>query len=231
MNYYPFHIGDWISHTAHLDELQELAYFRILNCYYLNESLPYKSPDDVAKRIRMAKMPSVVESVLTEFFTKTEDGYIQNRVEEEIAKFKEKSEKMKRNANKRWNANAEQKQSNGKAKGMLTNNQEPIPNTQEPKRGVADAPARFSKPEQIDVQEYFLSIGMDGMEAFREAKKFVNHYGSVGWVVGKNKPMKDWQASARGWKSRQEEFKNENTKRDNISTDSEGWSAGIEIPR
>lgn len=33
----------------------------------------------------------------------------------------------------------------------------------------------------------------------KEARKFYNYFRSVGWKVGKNKPMEDWEAAARNW--------------------------------
>ena len=33
----------------------------------------------------------------------------------------------------------------------------------------------------------------------KEAKKFFNYFQSVGWKVGKNKPMEDWHAAAHNW--------------------------------
>ena len=37
MNYYPFHIGDYASHTRHLTLMEDLAYRRLLDLYYLHE--------------------------------------------------------------------------------------------------------------------------------------------------------------------------------------------------
>ena len=35
MNYYPFHVGDYIAHTAHLHPLEDIAYRRMLDLYYM----------------------------------------------------------------------------------------------------------------------------------------------------------------------------------------------------
>lgn len=32
-----------------------------------------------------------------------------------------------------------------------------------------------------------------------DATDFCDYYASVGWTVGRNKPMKDWRAAARRW--------------------------------
>jgi len=42
--------------------------------------------------------------------------------------------------------------------------------------------------------------------------KFLNHYESKGWMIGKSK-MKSWQAAARGWHIRESEGKADNRKR------------------
>lgn len=51
----------------------------------------------------------------------------------------------------------------------------------------------FQKPSLEDVRDYckFRCNSVD-------ADKFINHYESNGWMVGKNK-MKDWQAAVRTW--------------------------------
>ncbi|MCP4984979.1 MAG: YdaU family protein, partial [Colwellia sp.] len=38
MHYYQFNIGDYTSHTSHLDPLEDIAYRRMLDWVYLHES-------------------------------------------------------------------------------------------------------------------------------------------------------------------------------------------------
>ncbi len=54
--------------------------------------------------------------------------------------------------------------------------------------------SRFIKPTPAEVEAYAGSIGyeLDGGE-------FCDFYASKGWMVGKS-PMRDWQASVRTWK-------------------------------
>ena len=40
MIYYPFHIGDYIAHTAHLDPIEDCAYRRLLDAYYQRRAAP-----------------------------------------------------------------------------------------------------------------------------------------------------------------------------------------------
>ena len=37
MNYFPFHVGDYSAHTGHLEPMEDLAYRRLLDQYYLRE--------------------------------------------------------------------------------------------------------------------------------------------------------------------------------------------------
>lgn len=70
-----------------------------------------------------------------------------------------------------------------------------------------------SKPETQPTQRFqkpTIQQLVDSGMPREEAQKFLNHYDSCGWTVGKNKPMKDWQASARGWMSRNGNFNNSN---------------------
>jgi len=100
MHYYQFHIGDYKSHTHHLSLIEDLAYRRLLDHYYLHE-LAIKQRD-IARQIGMKDHEQEVLTVLDEFFISTEDGYIHPRADLEIAKFREFAEAGKRGAAKRW---------------------------------------------------------------------------------------------------------------------------------
>jgi uncharacterized protein YdaU (DUF1376 family) len=100
MHYYQFHIGDYKSHTHHLSLIEDLAYRRLLDHYYLHEA-PIKQRD-IARQIGMRDHEQEVLTVLDEFFISAEDGFIHPRADAEIAKFKEFAEAGKRGAAKRW---------------------------------------------------------------------------------------------------------------------------------
>ncbi len=98
MNYFPFHIGDYAAHTAHLEPMEDLAYRRLLDHYYLHEG---PLPTDVqacAKLVRMRSMASDVESVLKEFFVLTQGGWMHHRCEQEIERMQDKQAKAKASA-------------------------------------------------------------------------------------------------------------------------------------
>jgi len=73
LNYYPFHVGDYAAHTAHLEPMEDLAYRRMLDLYYLRECALPQEPAEVARLIRMRSNVAEVEAVLREFFT-SNDG-------------------------------------------------------------------------------------------------------------------------------------------------------------
>ena len=100
MHYYNFHIGDYASHTRHLSHLEDLAFRRLLDFYYLHET-PIKT-HDIARQIGMREHEQDVLTVLNEFFMSTPDGFINARADKEIANFKAMSEGGKRGAAIRW---------------------------------------------------------------------------------------------------------------------------------
>jgi uncharacterized protein YdaU (DUF1376 family) len=100
MHYYQFHIGDYKSHTHHLSLMEDLAYRRLLDHYYLHEASIKQR--DIARQIGMRDHEQEVLTVLNEFFISAEDGFIHPRADAEIAKFKEFAEAGKRGAAKRW---------------------------------------------------------------------------------------------------------------------------------
>jgi uncharacterized protein YdaU (DUF1376 family) len=85
MIWYKFHIGDYISHTMHLDDAEDLAYRRLLDWYYMAERPLPLDISLVARRIRLDE--DVVEPVLKEFFVQTEEGYINTRADKEIGAY------------------------------------------------------------------------------------------------------------------------------------------------
>lgn len=85
MNYFKFHIGDYASHTRYLTPMQDLAYRRLLDLYYLSEKpIPLDQPELF---IGMNECSTDVERVLNAFFVKTEKGWLNKRANDEIMEF------------------------------------------------------------------------------------------------------------------------------------------------
>ena len=140
MHYYQFHIGDYKSHTHHLSQMEDLAFRRLLDHYYLHEQ-PIKQRD-IARQIGMREHEQDVLTVLNEFFVSTEDGFINPRADEEIAKYRKFIEDGKRGAAKRWLKGGDgEANSPPIATPIATNNHNPLTNNHKPKRESATSVA------------------------------------------------------------------------------------------
>ena len=129
MHYYQLNIGDYKSHTNHLDLLEDLAYRRLLDLYYLHERPLNVSVTAVARQIGMREHEDKVKSILEEFFHNSEEGWINPRADREIKHFHSKIEQ----ASRAGKASAERR-SNARSTDVQPNNkQEPINNKQETK--------------------------------------------------------------------------------------------------
>jgi len=104
MNYFPFHLGDYAAHTGHLEPMEDLAYRRLLDVYYLREGPLPADVQAVAKLVRMRSMASDVESVLNEFFELTDAGWSHARCDQEIERMQDKQTKARASAQASVNA-------------------------------------------------------------------------------------------------------------------------------
>lgn len=108
MNYYEHHINDYAQATQHLTFAEDAAFSRMLRKYYAEEK-PLPADIRAVQRLVCARTDEereAVEVVLGEFFVLESDGWHNKRADEELARFAAKSEKARRSAKTRWNANA-----------------------------------------------------------------------------------------------------------------------------
>jgi uncharacterized protein YdaU (DUF1376 family) len=82
MKWYKFAAAEYQIKTIHLTDAEDLAYRRLLDMAYLSEKPIPLDANLVARRVRIDQ--DIVEQVLSEFFEKTESGYRNRRVEEEV---------------------------------------------------------------------------------------------------------------------------------------------------
>ena len=124
MHYYQFNIGDYASHTRHLSIIEDIAYRRLLDLYYLHERPLGDCSANVARLIGMSAYQQEVETVLIEYFEHVDGGYINIRADKEIAHYHSKIEQ----ASKAGKASAERRSNSRSTDVQPTNNQEPITN-------------------------------------------------------------------------------------------------------
>jgi uncharacterized protein YdaU (DUF1376 family) len=144
MHYYQFNIGDYASHTRHLDLDEDLAYRRLLDIYYLHERPLNADPAVVAKQIGMREKVQVVQDVLNEFFALGVDGWINDRADKEIKHFHSKIEQ----ASRAGKASAERRSNNRSTDVQPTNKQEPRTINQEPIKEAKASPD-LGKPKSV----------------------------------------------------------------------------------
>lgn len=102
MYYYQKHIGDYRSATAHLDLLHHGVYQYLMETCYMNEQ---PLPVEVVKVCRLCgartqEEKEAVQNILDEFFTLTEAGWVNSRVEKEINAYRANSDKNRTNGAK-----------------------------------------------------------------------------------------------------------------------------------
>jgi uncharacterized protein YdaU (DUF1376 family) len=148
MHYYQFNIGDYASHTRHLTAIEDIAYRRLLDLYYLHERPLNSGSTSVARQINMREYEIEVRSVLEEFFTLTDDGWINVRADKEIAHYRGKIEQ----ASRAGKASAERRSNARLTDVQLTNNHKPITNIKTNK--TLERPDDISEELWVEFKEH-----------------------------------------------------------------------------
>lgn len=194
MNFYPFHIGDYISHTSHLSDAEDLAYRRMIDLYYQSEQ-PFTDIEFVARRVKSTT--EIVSVLLSDFFVKSEDGWRNKRADEEIAKYHAKAESA-RNANKAKLAKKSELKPALKSETNqdATKNQEPITNNH-----IIDS-AKAPKAKRLDITV----LPIEWFEFCKETRPDLKPHDVFDqfkdyWVAqgGQKGAKLDWTATWRNW--------------------------------
>lgn len=200
MHYYQFNIGDYASHTRHLNLLEDLAYRRLLDIYYLQERPLNTGIASVARQINMRDHETEVKAVLEEFFELTEEGWINRRADQEIAKYQEFIAAGKRGAAKRWAKASEKggeldtnREANTppNATPIVNNNHKPITNI------VSARGTRLSEDWELsEEQKQFCKQERPDLDPIKVSAGFKDYWISVAGAKG---VKKDWDATWRNW--------------------------------
>ncbi len=195
MNYYPFHLGDYATHTKHLGLLEDLAYRRMIDLYYTTEKPLSNDPENVARLIGMREHSTIVTEVLSDFFLKSEDGYRNKRCDDEIEKYQAKADRARSANYKRWKSETHLKSESFQ---IPTNNQEPI--TKINVKGKKSIPTDFSitsTDSDWAIKNNINNID-DHLEPFIETCK-ANGYKKVDWHCFFKKAVReDWARIGHG---------------------------------
>ena len=90
MHYYQFNIGDYSSHTSRLSLMEDLAYRRLLDLYYLTEHPFNECLTSVAREIGMPEHKNEIEYILNKFFILSNGFWVQGRADLEIKTYQSK---------------------------------------------------------------------------------------------------------------------------------------------
>jgi uncharacterized protein YdaU (DUF1376 family) len=124
VNFYPFHIGDYLSHTSHLTDEEDLAYRRMIDLYYQTEE-PFTDTAKLARKVRSSF--EIVGSLLHEFFVQEDGAWHNKRADVEIAKYKAMKDGGRKGAALRWHKGSDSPPITPPNHSLMqTKNQEPL---------------------------------------------------------------------------------------------------------
>ena len=140
MNFYPHHISDFNNATRHLTRVERSVYRDAIERYYDTESPLSDDFERLAKRLLCFsdEEKDALESVLSEFFTLTDAGYVNERCESEIVKYRANTSakamagKASAEARKKRLTERQRKSTRVQRKSTRVHNQEPITNNHKP---------------------------------------------------------------------------------------------------
>ena len=236
MHYYQFNIGDYAKSTRHLTNAEDLAYRRLIDLYYDKEKPLPLDTGKLSRLINMRENLSEIENVLDDFFEKTTDGYVQERIELEISDYRAKQETARVNGKKGGRPKGTSKNqekptlvnlANQEKSGLkanqepITNNQEPLTNNQEPRTSkiIKSTGVDFSvfgmSDYQISELKRIRKANKGGTISQRVADSLAKEFHQAAYETGLSfdELLTEWEV--RGWKS----FKAEWVKPDSKAKD------------
>ena len=146
-------MGDYQAHTSHLNDVEDLAYRRMLDLYYLGESALPNDAQWIARRIRMPAAIQEVKQILSEYFQAAEDGLQHNkRCDAEISSYQRMKTGGAKGAATKWANKRGNEQGDGE--GIKGGNGEgtstPIATKNHKPRTNKKKSVVVEKPEEID---------------------------------------------------------------------------------
>lgn len=149
MHYYQFNIGDYVSHTAHLTNDEDLTYRRLLDLYYQTEkSFDVADLPKVARKVKSNE--ETVMLILHEFFefNTNDNSWHNKRADSEIKSYQSKADSARKANQIRWGSERHLKSDTTQ---ILNNKQETINKKQEQ---TLELPAWLSETHWKDFVEF-----------------------------------------------------------------------------
>jgi hypothetical protein len=200
MHYYQFNIGDYVSHTAHLTNDEDLTYRRLLDLYYQTE----KSFDvaDLSKVTRKVKSnEETVMLILHEFFefNTNDNSWHNKRADSEIKAYQSKADSARKANQIRWGSERHLKSDTNQ---ILNIKQETINNIEElkPKKKVETKETQLPDDYTPNDKHYQLAKELN-ININQELLKFSDYHKSKG------SKFKNWDYALNTWLRNAADFK------------------------
>lgn len=192
---YPFHIRDYLTKTRHLSQTEDLAYRRLLDTYYTEES---PLPSDAQRCARLIAMPDAHEAValvLQEFFELRDDGWHNDRCDHELEKYHAKAERATKANAKRWESKSDLKSDLKSEADQIPTSKPNKPRTRKPTptKTIADTigfeefwsayPRKIAKSEavkswvRLDPDQALLDRLMKSLSQFKKTQDWIKDGG------------------------------------------------------
>lgn len=92
-HHFPRRIGDYAARAGHLSEMEDLAYRRMEDQYFMRAKPLPRDVGEVARLIRLSNHLETVHAVLKEFFEESVDGWRNSIYDAELARMLDKQKK------------------------------------------------------------------------------------------------------------------------------------------
>jgi len=200
MHYYQFNIGDYVSHTAHLTDSEDLTYRRLLDLYYQTEkSFDVADLPKVARKVKSNE--ETVMLILQEFFEfNVEDHSWHNkRADSEIKAYQSKADSARKANQIRWGSERHLKSDTSQ---ILNIKQETINNIEElkPKKKVETKETQLPDDYTPNDKHYQLAKELN-ININQELLKFSDYHKSKG------SKFKSWDYALNTWLRNAADFK------------------------
>lgn len=193
MHYYKRHLGDYARDTGHLTALEHGIYGLLLDWYYANEK---PIPADKAARIARGN-PDETQSVLSEFFELTAQGWKHRRADREIREYNAKADRNRAVGKLGGRPPKTQTVSKENPQETLTKNQEPLTN-KEQKQKIGSPTGSRLPAEWVLPRSWgeWAEQERPDLDVRREAASFADYWHGV---AGAKARKADWEATWRNW--------------------------------
>jgi uncharacterized protein YdaU (DUF1376 family) len=200
MHYYQFNIGDYVSHTAHLTNDEDLTYRRLLDLYYQTEkSFDVADLSKVARKVKSNE--ETVMLILQEFFefNTNDNSWHNKRADSEIKAYQSKADSARKANQIRWGSERHLKSDTNQ---ILNIKQETINNIEElkPKKKVETKETQLPDDYTPNDKHYQLAKELN-ININQELLKFSDYHKSKG------SKFKSWDYALNTWLRNAADFK------------------------